>query len=122
MTRMARNIQPLVAPHSIAVIGASTNPNKSGGVLFSNLATGNFKGKLYPINPSAAEIMGLKAYPRVTDVPEKIDLVYIVLPSQHMEDAIQQCVEAGVRAACIITAGFSEAGPEGQALQDNIRK
>ncbi len=122
MSRKARDIQPLVAPRSIAVIGASTNPNKSGGVLFSNLATGNFKGKLYPINPNAQEIMGLKAYPSIKDVPEKVDLVYIVLPSQHMEAAIQQCVNAGARAACIITAGFSEAGPEGKALQDKIRE
>src|SRR5215475_9831249 len=114
MARKVRDIQPLVAPRSIAVIGASTNPNKSGGVLFSNLATGKFKGKLYPINPNAQEIMGLKAYPNVKDVPDKVDLVYIVLPSQYMEGAIQQCVEAGARAACIITAGFSEAGPEGK--------
>jgi acetyltransferase len=116
-----RDIRPLVAPGSIAVIGASTNVNKSGGILFSNLATGGFKGKLYPINPNAAEIMGLKAYPSVKDVPEKIDLVYVVLPSHHMEAAIQQCIDAGVRAACIITAGFSEAGPEGKVLQDKIR-
>ena len=75
-----RDIQPLVAPRSIAVIGASTNPNKSGGVLFSNLAGGKLRGKLYPINPNATEVMGLKAYPSVGAIPEKVDLVYIVLP------------------------------------------
>ena len=79
-----RDIKPLVAPRSIAVIGASTNPNKSGGILFSNLANGGFSGKLYPINPNASEIMGLKAYAAIGDLPEKVDLVYIVLPSQHM--------------------------------------
>jgi len=116
-----RDIQPLVAPRSIAVIGASANANKSGGILFSNLAKGGFQGKLFPINPNASEIMGIKVYPSVGDVPEKVDLVYIVLPSQHMETAIQQCVEAGARAACIITAGFSEAGPEGRAVEAKIR-
>ena len=116
-----RDIKPLVAPRSIAVIGASTNPNKSGGILFSNLANGGFSGKLYPINPNASEIMGLKAYAAIGDLPEKVDLVYIVLPSQHMETAIQQCVDAGARAACIITAGFSEAGPIGKVIQDKIR-
>jgi acetate---CoA ligase (ADP-forming) len=116
-----RDIQPLVAPRSIAVIGVSTNPNKSGGVLFSNLATGGFHGKLYPINTNAPEIMGLKAYPNVAGIPERVDLVYIVLPSHHVEGAIQQCIDAGARAACIITAGFSEAGPEGKAVQDRIR-
>lgn len=116
-----RDIQPLVAPRSIAVIGASTNTSKSGGILFSNLATGGFQGKLFPINPNASEIMGIKAYPSIRDVPQKVDLVYIVLPSQHMEAAIQQCVEAGVRAACIITAGFSESGPAGEAVEAKIR-
>ena len=75
-----RDITPLVAPRSIAVIGASTNPTKSGGVLFDNLAKGKFHGPLYPINRGAAEIMGHKAYPTLADVPEKVDLVYIVLP------------------------------------------
>jgi acetyltransferase len=117
-----RDIQPLVAPRSIAVIGASTNPNKSGGVLFSNLLGGNFKGALYPINPGAPEVMGKKAYANLSEVPEAVDLVYIVLPSQHMEAAIQQCVDAKARAACIITAGFSEAGPAGRIAQDKLRE
>jgi acetate---CoA ligase (ADP-forming) len=117
-----RDIQPLVAPRSIAVIGASTNPNKSGGVLFSNLLGGNFAGALYPINPGSAEVMGKKAYVRLSEVPEVVDLVYIVLPSQHMEAAIQQCVDAKARAACIITAGFSEAGPVGRAAQDKLQE
>ena len=94
-----RVIQPLVAPRSIAVIGASTNAAKSGGVLFSNLRNGGFSGPLYPINPKAPEVMGLKAYPDLKAVPEQVDLVYIVLPSQHTEAAIQQCVEARARAA-----------------------
>jgi acyl-CoA synthetase (NDP forming) len=116
-----RDIQPLVAPRSIAVIGASTNANKSGGILFSNLRDGGFAGPLYPINPKASEVMGLKAYPDLRAVPERVDLVYIVLPSQHTEAAIKQCVEAKARAACIITAGFSESGPAGKELEDRIR-
>lgn len=75
-----RDITPLVAPRSIAVIGASSNPTKSGGVLFDNLVKGKFQGPLYPINRNAAEIMGHKAFPTLGDVPEKVDLVYIVLP------------------------------------------
>ena len=101
-----RDITPLIAPHSIAVIGASSNPAKSGGVLFANLANGGFKGPLYPINKSAAEIMGHRAYPTLADVPEPVDLVYIVLPQAHVAEAIKQCVAARARSACIITAGF----------------
>ncbi|TMJ34368.1 MAG: acyl-CoA synthetase [Alphaproteobacteria bacterium] len=115
-----RDIRPLVAPRSIAVIGASANPTKSGGVLFDNLVKGNFQGPLYPINRSAGEVMGRRAYPAIADVPDKVDLVYIVLPRQHVEDAIHQCVAAGARAACIITAGFSEASADGHADEQRL--
>lgn len=117
-----RDIAPLVAPRSIAVIGASANPTKSGGVLFSNLATGKFRGPLYPINRTAPDVMGLKAYPSLAEVPDKVDLVYIVLPQQHVEDAVKQCVAAGARAACIVTAGFSEASPKGRGDEDRLRE
>lgn len=116
-----RDIRPLVAPRSIAVIGASTNPNKSGGVLFSNLLNGGFKGPLHPVNPGSPEVMGQRAYTALRDVPDRVDLVYIVLPSQHMEAALQQCIDAKARAVCIITAGFAEAGPAGRAAQDKLR-
>jgi acetyltransferase len=112
----------LVAPRSIAVIGASTNPAKSGGVLFENLVKGGFHGPLYPINRSAPEIMDRKAFPTLADVPDKVDLVYIVLPQQHVEDAVRQCAAAGARAACIITAGFSEASSKGRGDEDRLRE
>jgi acyl-CoA synthetase (NDP forming) len=117
-----RDITPLIAPRSIAVIGASANPTKSGGVLFDNLAKGNFRGPLYPINRTATQIMGKTAYPTLADVPEKVDLVYIVLPQQHVEDAVKQCIAAGARAACIITAGFSEASQKGRGDEERLRE
>src|SRR5215212_3376528 len=83
--KVMRDITPLVAPRSIAVIGASSNPTKSGGVLFDNLVKGNFRGPLYPINRSAGEIMGKRAYPTLAEVPEPVDLVYVVLPQQYVE-------------------------------------
>ena len=115
-----RDITPLVAPRSIAVIGASANPTKSGGVLFNNLVKGDFQGPLYPINRTATQIMGKTAYPTLAELPEKVDLVYIVLPQQHVEDAVKQCVAAGARAACIITAGFSEASQEGRGAEQRL--
>ncbi len=117
-----RDIRALVAPRSIAVIGASSNPTKSGGVLFDNLAKGGFKGTLYPINRGGGEIMGRKAYATLAEVPERIDLVYIVLPQAHVEAAIKQCVDAKAGAACIITAGFSEASSQGRADEDRLRE
>lgn len=116
-----RDITPLVAPKSIAVIGASTDPNKSGGVLFGNLATGNFDGTLYPINPRAKEVLSIAAYPDIAAVPETVDLAYIVLPRDYVKGAIEQCAAAGVRAACIVTAGYSEVDPSGQAEENALR-
>jgi acetyltransferase len=120
-TTKARDIKPLVAPRSIAVIGASANPTKSGGVLFDNLVKGNFRGPLYPINRTATEIMGRRAYPALAQVPEQVDLVYIVLPQPHVEAAVAQCVAAAARAACIITAGFSEASQKGRGDEERLR-
>ncbi len=117
-----RDITPLISPRSIAVIGASANLTKSGGVLFHNLLNGGFKGPLYPINRSAGEIMGQKAYPALAEVPGQVDLVYIVLPQAHVEEAIKQCVAAKARAACIITAGFSEASDKGRADEGRLRE
>lgn len=117
-----RDITPLIAPQSIAVIGASTNPEKSGGILFNNLLKGGFSGPLYPINPRAAEVLGCRAYPTVEEVGEPIDLAYVVLPRQFVKDAITQCAEAGVRAACIITAGFSEVGDSGRKDEEELRE
>ena len=117
-----RDIAPLVAPRSIAVIGASTNPAKSGGVLFGNLVDGDFSGPLHPINPRADEVMGRTAYPAIGDVPGAVDLAYIVLPREHVPDAVRQCADAGVRAACIITAGFSEVDAAGRDGEEALRR
>ena len=112
-----RDITPLVAPRSIAVVGASTNPGKSGGILFANLLAGGFHGPLHPVNPRAETVMNRKAFPGIADIGEPVDLAYIVLPRHLVAEAVGQCIAAGVRAACIITAGFAEAGASGRADQ-----
>jgi acetyltransferase len=112
----------MIAPRSVAVIGASSNPTKAGGMLFSNLVAGNFKGVMYPINSNAKEVLGIKAYPTLAEVPERVDLVFIVLPRQHVEAAVKQCVGAKARSACIITAGFAEAGDSGRVDESRLRE
>ncbi len=114
-----RDITPLVAPCSIAVIGASTDPAKSGGILFKNLLDGVFAGPLYPINPRAETVMNIKAYPTIAEVPDAVDLVFIVVPRQYVKEALSQCAASGAKAACIITAGFSEIGDGGE---EELRK
>ncbi len=116
-----RDITPVIAPRSVAVIGASSNPTKSGGILFKNLVDGGFEGPLHPINPRAGEVQGRKAYPNIRDVPEPVDLVFIALPREAVGDALKDCIAAGARAACIITAGFAETGEAGRRAQSALQ-
>ncbi len=100
-------------PSSVAVIGASRDPEKLGYAVLANLKNGGFSGALYPINPKADEILGLRAYPTVLDVPGPVDLAVVVIPYSLVPGALQQCGEKGIPAAIIISAGFREAGREG---------
>jgi acetyl coenzyme A synthetase (ADP forming)-like protein len=102
-------------PASVAVIGASSSPAKLGHAVLKNLVNGGYinKGTIYPINPSATEILGLTAYPSVLDVPGPIDLAVLVIPYPHVPDALRTCGEKSIPAAIVISAGFREAGQEG---------
>src|SRR5262249_37188951 len=115
-----RDITPVVAPRSVAVIGASSNTTKSGGILFKNIVDGGFPGPIHPINPRATEVLGRRAYASVKDAPGPIDLVFIVLPTAGLRAALVDCIAAGARAACITTAGFGEIGPAGRQEQDEL--
>jgi acetate---CoA ligase (ADP-forming) len=108
-------LEPFFAPKSVAVIGASTNPSKLGYAVLKNLIDCGYtdQHKVYPINPGAEDILGIKAYPSVKDVPEKIELGVIVIPYQHVPGALRECGEKGIPAVIVITAGFREAGHEG---------
>jgi acetyl coenzyme A synthetase (ADP forming)-like protein len=100
-------------PESVAVIGASRDPEKLGYAVVFNLKEAGFPGRIYPINPKADEILNLKAYPSVLDVPDPIDLAVIVIPYGFVPGVLEQCGQKGVPAVVVITAGFREAGREG---------
>ncbi len=100
-------------PSSVAVIGASRDPEKLGYAVLANLKEGGFSGALYPVNPKAEEILGLRAYPTVLDIPGPVDLAVIVIPYPLVPAALEQCGQKGVPAAVVISAGFREAGREG---------
>lgn len=102
-------------PKSVAVIGASTNPEKLGYAVVKNLLEGGYakRGSVYPINPTAAEILGFKVYPTVMEVPGPIDLAVIVIPYLHVPEALRLCGQKGIPSAIVISAGFREAGKEG---------
>ena len=104
----ARSIERLLAPGSVAVIGASRAAAKIGAVIVSNLMRGGFTGAIYPVNPSAGEILGLKAWPSVDQIGLPIDLAVIAVPAAMVEDEIVKCARAGVFGVVVITAGFAQ--------------
>ncbi len=107
-------------PESVAVVGATDNPIKINFRLVQNLVHLNFAGKIYPVNPRAKEVLGLRTYARLQDIPEKVDLVVTAVPAAVTLDVIKQCDDIGVRQVVIITGGFSEGGEEGKRLQKEI--
>ena len=108
-------------PKSVAVIGASATPSKLGYNVLSNLIEGKFRGKVYPINPKADEILGLRCYKSILDVPDEIDLAVLIVPAKIIPEVLMDCVSKGVRAVIIESGGFAEIGGEGSMLQEKIR-
>jgi acetyltransferase len=102
-------------PSAVAVIGASTNPEKLGYAVLENLVSGGFvqAGKVFPVNPKAEEILGLPVYPTVLEIPDQVDLAVIVIPYPYVPDALRTCGEKKIPAVIVISAGFRESGREG---------
>lgn len=117
---IATSLLPIFYPRSVAVIGASRNPASIGGRLFHNLLAESFAGAIFPVNPSAPAVNGVRAYARVTDIPDPVDLAFIVVPKQHVMEAVNDCAEKGVRGLVVITAGFSEVGDGGEDLEAEL--
>ncbi|MFH1650342.1 MAG: CoA-binding protein [Candidatus Woesearchaeota archaeon] len=121
----------LLNPRSIAVIGATDRKGSVGRGIMENLLNGAvfmtrhaspFKGHIYPVNPKAVSILGKKAYPSVNHIPGVVDLAIIAVPAKIVPEVAKECVEKKIPYAIIISAGFHEAGKEGQNLQDEVRR
>ena len=112
----------LFNPSSIAVIGASRDARKVGYAVLNNLVQCDFKGKIYPVNPSAKEVLGLRASPMVSEIEDPIDLAVITIPASYVPEALTQCGKAEVKTAVIISAGFKESGAEGMRLEEELKK
>jgi acetyltransferase len=118
-------------PSSVAVIGASATKGKVGNIILQNILygsksnaeeniVGGFKGQIFPINPQADEISGLRAYKSITQVPSNVDMAVICIPPGGVKEAIEDCGKKGVKSAVIITAGFSETGQDGGKVESEI--
>ena len=108
------SVRHILRPSTIAVVGASRRPGTIGHEVVRNLLIGGFEGTVYPVNPSASHVLGVRAYPTVADVPERVDLAVIIVPATAAVDVVDQCGRAGVEAVVVISAGFGETGPEGR--------
>ncbi|MCQ2071030.1 MAG: acetate--CoA ligase family protein [archaeon] len=113
-------MQEFFNPQSMAIIGASNDETKLGGMLVKNMLTAGFKGELYPINPKGGEIMGLKAYTNVTEVKKPIDVAVVAVKNVFVLQAVKDCAAAGIKYMSILTAGFKEDSQEGAAMEREI--
>ena len=119
-------MKTLFNPESVAVVGASRNPSKIGHSILRNIINSGYKGRIYPVNPNATEILDLKVYPSLQDIPDNIDTVVVVVPAKYVLEVAKEAGKKGAKFLVVITAGFKEVGGEGvnreKALRDTVRK
>src|SRR5215210_1875315 len=115
-----RALDAIFDPDTVAVVGASDRPGSVGRTIMWNLISNPFGGTVYPVNARRQNVLGIKAYPNVSEVPESVDLAVIAAPAPTVPGIIRECVESGVGGAIIISAGFKETGPEGAELERQV--
>ncbi len=113
-------LDTIFAPRNVAVIGATETAGSVGRTILWNLISSPFGGTVFPINPKRAGVLGIKAYPGIAQVPEPVDLAVVVTPAPTVPGIIGECVDAGVKSAIIISAGFKETGPAGVELERQV--
>jgi acetyltransferase len=107
-------------PRSVAVIGATEREGSVGRTLLWNLIRNPFGGTVFPVNPQRRSVLGLKSYPDIASVPERVDLAVIATPAAGVPQVIRECIAAGVKGAIIVSAGFKEIGAAGEALEQQV--
>src|ERR671912_1627628 len=115
-----QQLDAIFHPETVAVIGATERPGSVGRTIMWNLVSSPFGGTVFPVNSRRPSVLGIKAYPSVSEVPARVDLAVIVAPAPAVPEIIRECVEAGVEGAVIISAGFRETGPKGAELERQV--
>lgn len=118
---MTSSLRPFFNAKGLAVLGASTNPKKLSYGIVENLIINGYQGKVYPVNPNAEEILGQKAYPSVSAVPDPVELAVVVLPVTIIMETMREIGERGIKTVVIITGGFKELGPEGAQIERSVK-
>ena len=116
----ANSLIPVLKPQVVAVAGASRNNDSLGNIIFRNILNAGFSGTLYPINPQANSINGVKAYSSFSDLPEKPDLAILVVPAEKVYEVAENAISAGAKGLVVVSAGFAEAGEEGKKRQEKL--
>ena len=116
------SLENLILPSSVAVLGASNREWSVGNAVITNIILGKFTGKVFPINPSSDNVLGLKCYKSIFDIKCQIDLAVIVTPSNTISQIIEDCGNKWVKAAIIISAGFKETGKESRQIEEKIKE
>src|SRR5271169_1907546 len=116
----ANPLDVIFHPKSLAVVGATDRQGSVGRTVVENIKNGGFAGLFYAINPHRREVLGVPAYPAFSEAPSAVELVIVVTPAATVPNVIRDCVDAGVRGAIIISAGFKEAGAEGAQLERDV--
>jgi acetyltransferase len=111
-------LRPLLAPRSVALVGATEREGALGSIVWRNLAAGTLRGALFAVNPKHREIFGQRAYGRLTELPEVPDLAVVVTPARTVPGIVADAGAASVKAAVILSSGFAEIGPPGRELQE----
>jgi acyl-CoA synthetase (NDP forming)/RimJ/RimL family protein N-acetyltransferase len=116
----ARSVHNVLHPTSVAVIGASTDPSKIGHAVLANLLHGNFTGPVYPVNPEARSVRGVRAYPSVTDIPDEVDLAVVAVPAAGIDEVMDSCQAKAVKALVVVSAGFADVGGSGVVAERRL--
>jgi acetyltransferase len=113
-------LDSLFHPQTVALVGATEKVGSVGRTILRNLVTNPFGGTVYPVNPKRSSVWGIKAYPSIGAIPERVDLAVVVTPAPSIPGIIDECVQANVKSSIVISAGFKELGPEGAKLEQDI--
>ncbi|RZT87034.1 acyl-CoA synthetase (NDP forming) [Pseudonocardia sediminis] len=116
----ARSVANLLHPGSVAVIGASADESKIGHAVLTNLLSTGFTGPVYPVNPDARSVRGVRAYPSVIDIPDEVDLAVVAVPAAGIDDVMDSCLAKGVKVLVVISSGFADAGGGGTVAERRL--
>jgi len=116
------SIERMFEPETVAVIGATEREGSVGRAIMENLVMGKNAREIFPVNPNRKTVLGLKCYPSVKDIPKHVDLAIIAVPAKIVPRIVEECGEAGIDGAVIISAGFREIGEKGRKLEEEIER